>query len=82
VVIARALLNKPALIIADEPTGNLDPESSAMVMKIFWRTVKNGSSVFMATHNYNLIEKNNSRILKCENSTVIELTEKQDFLIS
>ena len=61
VVIARALLNDPEIILADEPTGNLDPETSDSIMGILTDISKNGRAVIMATHNYNLIEKYPSR---------------------
>ena len=65
-VIARALLNEPELIIADEPTGNLDPDTSAEIMNLLIDLAKSGRSVIMATHNYTLIEKFPSRVIKCE----------------
>lgn len=65
-VIARALLNEPELIIADEPTGNLDPDTSAEIMNLLIDIAKSGRSVVMATHNYTLIEKFPSRVIKCE----------------
>ena len=66
VVIARALLNDPAIILADEPTGNLDPATSDDIMKILWDISESGRAVMMATHNYNLIQRFPSRTLKCE----------------
>ena len=66
VVIARALLNDPELILADEPTGNLDPATSDEIMKILWDIYESGRAVIMATHNYNLIKRFPSRTLKCE----------------
>lgn len=71
VAIARALLNKPELILADEPTGNLDPETSNGIMRLMLSISENGQAVLMATHNYNLIHKFPSRILKCEEGTLI-----------
>jgi len=71
VVIARALLNDPEIILADEPTGNLDPETSEAIMGILTDISKNGRAVIMATHNYNLIEKYPSRTLKCEEGKLI-----------
>ena len=65
-VIARALLNHPDIILADEPTGNLDPETSEGIMRLLFDISKSGSAVLMATHNYPLIEKFPARILKCE----------------
>lgn len=72
VVIARALLNHPELILADEPTGNLDPETSEGIMKLLTDIGQTGCSVLMATHNYNLIEKFPARIIKCENGRLFD----------
>ena len=66
VVIARALLNNPEIILADEPTGNLDPATSDEIMKILLDISESGRAVMMATHNYNLIKRYPSRTLKCE----------------
>lgn len=74
VAIARALLNKPDLILADEPTGNLDPDTSDELMKLLHQICKDGRTVIMATHNYNLIKKFPGRTLRCEDT---RLTEKQ-----
>lgn len=72
VVIARALLNDPDIILADEPTGNLDPETSEQIMNILFEIQASGRSVIMATHNYNLLEKYPCRTLKCEDGKVVE----------
>jgi len=72
VVIARALLNDPELILADEPTGNLDPETSEGIMRLLFEISGNGRAVLMATHNYMLIEKFPARILKCDNGKLID----------
>lgn len=66
VVIARALVNEPLLLIADEPTGNLDPEVSHDILKIFQQINRSGTAILMATHSYGLIRKFPARILKCE----------------
>ena len=71
VAIARAMLNNPDIILADEPTGNLDPETTLDVLKLLLRIAENGTAVLMATHNYGLIQKYPGRILKCENHQVI-----------
>ena len=71
VAIARALLNNPDVILADEPTGNLDPETTLDVLKVLLRIADSGTAVLMATHNYGLIQKYPGRILKCENNQVI-----------
>ncbi|MEN8157454.1 MAG: ATP-binding cassette domain-containing protein [Bacteroidota bacterium] len=68
VVIARALLNDPEIILADEPTGNLDPATSEEIMQILWDISESGRAVMMATHNYNLIKRFPSRTLRCEDS--------------
>ena len=65
VVIARALLNDPEIILADEPTGNLDPEASEGIMAILQEISTAGRAVIMATHNYNMLDKFPSRTLKC-----------------
>jgi cell division transport system ATP-binding protein len=72
VVIARALLNEPLILIADEPTGNLDPEVSMGILKIFQQINNSGTAVLMATHDYGLIKKFPARILKCEDGKVID----------
>jgi cell division transport system ATP-binding protein len=71
IAIARALLNQPEIILADEPTGNLDPETSNGIMRLLMRISESGQAVLMATHNYNLIHKFPSRIIKCEEGTLI-----------
>lgn len=74
VVIARALLNKPKLILADEPTGNLDPETSDEIMKLIVDLNKEmkTTAMLMATHDYTLIQKFPAKILRCASETVIE----------
>jgi cell division transport system ATP-binding protein len=71
VVIARALLNDPEIILADEPTGNLDPATSDDIMKILWDISDSGRAVIMATHNYNLIKRFPSRTLRCEGGELL-----------
>jgi cell division transport system ATP-binding protein len=71
VAIARSLLNNPEIILADEPTGNLDPETSNGIMRLLQHISESGQAVLMATHNYNLIHKFPHRIIKCEEGTVI-----------
>ena len=70
VVIARALINEPQILLADEPTGNLDPEVAYGIMKIFQQINKSGTAVLMATHSYGLIRKFPARILKCEEAKI------------
>ena len=71
VVIARALLNDPEIILADEPTGNLDPATSDDIMNILMDISKSGRAVMMATHNYNLIKRFPSKTLKCEGGQLL-----------
>ena len=66
VVIARALLNEPMILLADEPTGNLDPEVSHGILDLFEQINRSGTSILMATHDFSLLEKSSYRILKCE----------------
>ncbi|WMJ74553.1 ATP-binding cassette domain-containing protein [Cytophagaceae bacterium ABcell3] len=70
VVIARALINEPAILIADEPTGNLDPEVALEIIKIFVDINRSGTSILMATHNYEILEKFPSRVLKVTNGSL------------
>ncbi len=72
IAIARALLNHPDIILADEPTGNLDPETSNGIMRLLLSICESGRTVIMATHNYNLIHKFPGRIVKCEEGTISE----------
>ena len=72
VAIARALLNSPSVILADEPTGNLDPETTNDIMKLLMKIRDNGTTILMATHNYNLILKYPSRVISCANGTITE----------
>lgn len=72
IVIARALLNEPVILIADEPTGNLDPEVSHGILKLFQQINRSGTAVLMATHDYGLIKKFPARILKCEDGKIID----------
>lgn len=76
IAIARALLNDPELIIADEPTGNLDPQTSVEVMQVLQEINKNGRTILMATHDYALILKYPSRTLKCDGGKVFEVVQK------
>lgn len=74
VVIARALLNQPSLLIADEPTGNLDPEVSLEIMKIFKQINASGTTVLMATHSYYLLSEFPGDVLRCQNETVSSIS--------
>ena len=71
VAIARALVNDPEVILADEPTGNLDPESSEGIISLLMDISKTGRAVFMATHNYTFFDKYPARTLICENGRVL-----------
>lgn len=72
VVIARAMLNEPKILIADEPTGNLDPVVADQVMQVF-KTINNaGTAILMATHNHEFLKRFPMRVLKCENGSVVE----------
>jgi cell division transport system ATP-binding protein len=74
VVIARALLNEPPVILADEPTGNLDPEVADDIMKLLKEISNKGKAVFMATHDYRLINKFFGKIYRCEGGKIFETT--------
>ena len=77
VAIARALLNNPELILADEPTGNLDPQTSIEVMEVLQEINKNGNTILMATHDYALLLKYPSKTLKCDDSQVFEVVQRK-----
>jgi len=72
VVIARALLNEPQILLADEPTGNLDPDISDGILKLFKQINNSGTAILMATHDYRVIKKFPTRILKCEDGRVVD----------
>ncbi|MBK0380945.1 cell division ATP-binding protein FtsE [Mucilaginibacter segetis] len=72
VVIARALLNNPEIILADEPTGNLDPDTSEEIVLLLKQISLSGTAVVVATHDYHIIRTFPSRIIKCENGRVLE----------
>ncbi|MFM9836654.1 MAG: cell division ATP-binding protein FtsE [Cyclobacteriaceae bacterium] len=77
VVIARALINEPVMLIADEPTGNLDPEVSNGILKVFQQINKSGTAILMATHSYGLIKKFPARVLKCEEGRILDSNVEQ-----
>lgn len=78
VVIARALINEPQILFADEPTGNLDPDVSEGIMKLFFEINNSGTAVLMATHNHSFISKFPHRVLKCEKGKILD-SSKQHF---
>ena len=73
VVIARALLNSPALILADEPTGNLDPETGSQIVVLLHEISEKGTAVIMSTHNYAIVQEFPGRIVKCEDLGLTEV---------
>jgi len=78
IAIARALLNNPELILADEPTGNLDPQTSIEVMEVLQEINKNGNTILMATHDYALLLKYPSKTLKCDDNQVYEVVQRKN----
>lgn len=72
IVIARSLINEPTLIIADEPTGNLDPEVSEGIFKLFLDINKQGTAILLSTHNHQLINSFPARVLKCEKGKLLD----------
>ena len=76
VAIARSMLNDPKLIIADEPTGNLDPETSSEIISLFKKLNSMGTSMVIATHDYNLILKLDGQVYKCEDGSIFEVKRK------
>ncbi|GMQ29425.1 cell division ATP-binding protein FtsE [Algoriphagus confluentis] len=72
VVIARALLNEPSILLADEPTGNLDPDVADEIFKLFQDINKKGTAILMATHNHELLRKFPYRVLKCEKGKLLD----------
>lgn len=72
VVIARALINDPEIILADEPTGNLDPDTSEEIVLLLKQISQSGTAILIATHDYHIIRTFPSRIIKCENGKVLE----------
>lgn len=81
IVIARALLNEPLILLADEPTGNLDPEVAEGIMQIFLEINNSGTAVLMATHNHQIIQRYPKRVLKCENGQVLD-SVKHNFALT
>jgi cell division transport system ATP-binding protein len=71
VAIARAIVNEPLLLLADEPTGNLDPETAAGIMDVLLRINTRGTSILMATHNYDMVQRYRGRIIKINNGRLV-----------
>jgi cell division transport system ATP-binding protein len=78
VVIGRALLNDPDIILADEPTGNLDPETSEGIIKLLMDISKTGRAVVVATHNYTLLKKFSAKTIKCDDGKLSEIREDEE----
>jgi cell division transport system ATP-binding protein len=78
VVIARALVNEPLVLLADEPTGNLDPVSSSEIMDLLTKINMRGTAIFMATHNYDLVRKFPARIMQIKDGKLSEIDAKSD----
>jgi len=73
IAIARAIINEPLLVVADEPTGNLDPETSLEILELLKKINNRGTAILVATHNYELLKKSNARILQLENRILKEI---------
>ncbi|VAW12553.1 Cell-division-associated, ABC-transporter-like signaling protein FtsE [hydrothermal vent metagenome] len=77
IVIARAILNDPPIILADEPTGNLDPETSEEILNLLLELNKAGKTIVMASHDYALLEKHKARTLVCKDMAIQDSAEKE-----
>lgn len=77
VAIARAILNDPLIILADEPTGNLDPETSNEILDLLQKINKRGTAILVATHNYDMVRKGNTRVFKIESGNILKGYLKQ-----
>ncbi len=79
VAIARAIINEPFLVLADEPTGNLDPDTADEILEILKKINLRGTSIIFATHNYDLVRKHNAKIIRLENGKAVKvLLKKKD----
>ena len=78
IVIARAILNTPEIILADEPTGNLDPETGRQIVELLRKIRSNGSTVIMTTHNLQLLEEFPGKVFRCENHCVVEVVKDEN----
>ncbi|MBA9079444.1 MULTISPECIES: cell division ATP-binding protein FtsE [Rufibacter] len=81
VVIARALLNEPLILFADEPTGNLDPEVTDSILRLFQEINNSGTAILMATHNHQTLQRYPRRILKCERGRVLDSAREEFSLV-
>lgn len=77
IVIARALLNSPQIILADEPTGNLDPNTGQDIMELLYSIRRSGTTVMVATHNLNWVDMYSGRVLMCENQKLLDITDDE-----
>ncbi len=73
--IARALINKPALILADEPTGNLDPQTSEDILRLLHSLIEQGNTVLMATHDFRVMERFPARTIRCQEGKILEMNK-------
>jgi len=78
VVIGRALLNDPDIILADEPTGNLDPETSEGIIRLLMEISKTGRAVIIATHNYTILKRFPARTVKCQDGRLVEVRDDEE----
>jgi cell division transport system ATP-binding protein len=76
VAIARAIINDPILVLADEPTGNLDPETSGEILALLKKINKRGTAVLVVTHNYDIVKKGNERVIKLEDGRALRAVIK------
>jgi len=77
IAIARSMINEPDLILADEPTGNLDPETSSEIVELLFKINSRGTAVIFATHNYEIVKKHAQKIIKLENGRAIKAVLRQ-----
>jgi len=77
VAIARAIINEPFLVLADEPTGNLDPDTADEILEILKKINLRGTSIIFATHNYDLVRKHNAKIIRLENGKAVKVLLKK-----
>lgn len=77
VAIARAIINEPFLVLADEPTGNLDPDTADEILEILKKINSRGTSIILATHNYDLVRKHNAKIIRLEGGKAVKVLLKK-----